>query len=136
MDSQNVNDPHYRVRRRNCVPNYFTLPSIDAQVGAQTQTPYRISSSGGDIEVGFEVFPIDVDSRNPDGAVGRQVIESRLGPGTGGVVHGRQVSSLTSNFNVANPNTRQNQATFFETGPAPTTTTTTTTPKPVNIDLS
>ena len=121
---------------RNCVPNYFTLPSIDAQVGAQTQTPYRISSSGGDIEVGFEVFPIDVDSRNPDGAVGRQVIESRLGPGTGGVVHGRQVSSLTSNFNVANPNTRQNQATFFETGPAPTTTTTTTTPKPVNIDLS
>ena len=85
------------------------------------------------------MFPIDVDSRNPDGAVGRQVIESRLGPGTGGVVHGRQVSSLTSNFNVANPNTRQNQATFFETGPAPTTTTTTTTtttPKPVNIDLS
>ena len=82
------------------------------------------------------MFPIDVDSRNPDGAVGRQVIESRLGPGTGGVVHGRQVSSLTSNFNVANPNTRQNQATFFETGPAPTTTTTTTTPKPVNIDFS
>ena len=82
------------------------------------------------------MFPIDVDSRNPDGAVGRQVIESRLGPGTGGVVHGRQVSSLTSNFNVANPNTMQNQATFFETGPAPTTTTTTTTPKPVNIDLS
>ena len=114
------------------------MPSINAKVGAQTQTPYRIPSSGGDIEVGFEVFPIDVDSRNPDGAVGRQVIESRLGPGAGGVVHGRQVSSLTSNFNVANPNTRQNQATFFETGPAPTTTTTTTTTttKPVNIDLS
>jgi len=101
------------------------------KVGAQSQTPYKISSSGGDIEVGFEVFPIDVDLKNPDGSVG-QVIESRLGSGTG-PVHGHHVSSLTSNFNVANPNSRQNQATFFEAVAAPPPTTTTTTPKPFVI---
>ena len=105
---------------------------ITSQVGLESQTPYRIPSRGGDIEVGFEVFPIDVDSRNPDGSIG-QVIESRLGSG-GGPVHGRHVSSLTSNFDVANPNSRQNQATYFEVGPpqTTTTTTTTTTTKPVN----
>jgi len=99
------------------------------KVGGQSQTPYSISSRGGPIEVGFEVFPIDVDSNNPDGSVG-QIIESRLAPGAAPVV-GRQVSSLTSNFNVANPNSRQNQATFFEAGPAPPPTTTT--PKPFVI---
>lgn len=101
------------------------------KVGGQAQSPYKIPSSGGDIEVGFEVFPIDVDSKNPDGQVG-QVIESRLGSGAGPAI-GRHVSSLTSNYNNANPNSRQNQATFFDTGPAPTTTTTTTTPKPFVI---
>ena len=77
------------------------------------------------------MFPIDVDSNNPDGSVG-QIIESRLGPGAG-PVHGHQVTSLTSNFNIANPNSRQNQATFFEAGPPPPPTTTT--PKPVKILL-
>jgi len=99
------------------------------KVGGQSQTPYSIPSRGGAIDVGFEVFPIDVDSKNPDGSVG-QIIESRLAPGAA-PVHGRQVTSLTSNFNVANPNSRQNQATFFEAGPAPPPTTTT--PKPFVI---
>lgn len=101
------------------------------KVGTQSQTPYHIASKGGNIDVGFEVFPINVDSHNPDGAIG-QVIESRLGPG-GGPVHGRHVSSLTSNFDVANPLSRQNQATYFEVAPPPPTTTTTTTPKPFVI---
>ena len=114
-----------------CYGKYFLI-----KVGGQSQTPYKVPSSGGDIDVGFEVFPIDVDSKNPDGSVG-QVIESRLGSGAG-PVHGRHVSSLTSNFNVANPNSRQNQATYFNVGqapPPPTTTTTTTTVKPVKLIL-
>ena len=77
--------------------------NLNSQVGKPTSTSTRVASYGGgeDLEVGFTIFPLNLESGPSfDGA-------NRV---AGNEVH---VDSLHSNFDVANPVSRQTQATFF-----------------------
>ncbi|TRY76440.1 hypothetical protein TCAL_00059 [Tigriopus californicus] len=98
------------------------------KVGKITEETATLETRGGDLNLGFEVFPLDFDSdpafnglASAKGGVplgGTSGFRSIHGPeGSFHLTPSYQVASLTSTNDPANPISKQGQATFFEGDP-------------------
>ena len=87
-----------------------------------------MKTGGGDLNLGFEVFPLDFESDPAFNGIAASTNAVPLGGSSGfralhnpeGSFHltpSYQVASLTSNYDHANPISKQGQATFFEGDP-------------------
>eukprot|EP00095_Tigriopus_kingsejongensis_P002461 maker-scaffold1069_size64751-snap-gene-0.12 protein:Tk02461 transcript:maker-scaffold1069_size64751-snap-gene-0.12-mRNA-1 annotation:"hypothetical protein L798_04225" len=98
------------------------------KVGTPMEDGITLATRGGDMDLGFEVFPLDLDSdpafngmADTYGGVplgGSSGLRSIHGPdGNFHLTPSYQVASLTSTNDPSNPISKQGQATYFEGDP-------------------